>query len=92
VNFTISKTKIRSGDPPPRVVKVKNFLDSLPDGELLIYDELENRIKISRSTLIITKKHPLLIGYWVMALVDEHHVCLFANPKTIAAYTKEFLA
>ena len=91
MNFTISKTKVRPGDPPPRAVKVKNFLDSLPDGELLTYDELKARIKNSRSTLIIARKHPLLIGYWVIALVDKHQVCLFANPKTIAAYSEEFL-
>ena len=90
MKFTIKNTQLQTGQPPAAVVRVLEYLNKLPDGELLTYRELQAMMNISRSGLINVKAHPPVADYWTMALVDSKYRVLFGNPRTIAAYNKEF--
>ena len=92
MKFTINNTALAVGAPPPRVLRVCEFLDAIPDGELLPYVELQTQMKVGRALLTLAKAHALMADYWTLAWVEQVHKVLFANPATIKAYNKEFKA
>jgi len=91
MKFTISKTELKLGAPPSGVTEVCEFLGALPDGELLPRAEVQARMQRSRSFIGTVKGHPMMDSYWVLATLHGTRMILFANPKTIAAYKKEFM-
>jgi len=90
MKFTVKNTALQAGAPPARVVTIRAYLDGMPDGELLTYRELQARMRVGRGYISDAKAHPLMADYGTLALVDSKHKVLFGNPRTIAAYNKEF--
>lgn len=90
MKFTIAKTPLQTGTVPEQVVKIQKFLERLPNGELLTFDEMEAQARMCRASLVKYKRHPAMSDYWTLGLVRGTHIVLFGNPKTIKAYNKEF--
>jgi len=90
MKFTISNNTVKAGTLPPNFAKIRNTFLGLPDGELLTYREAAARLGVSRSTITNAKMYPALDGLWVIATVSGRRCVLFANSKTIKAYSQEF--
>jgi len=90
MKFTIKNTRLQSGQPPVSVIRVREYLDGLPDGELLTYRELQAELSVSITYARGVKGHPSMACYSTLAKMSGTRIVLFGNPRTIKAYIKEF--
>jgi|GEM_PF-4339675 len=94
MKFRIANSRHDPSRIPAGVTRLKKLLDSLPDGELLTYRDIELRGCGSQKTTTNAITHPVMSEYSTFGLIPaqgcQRRARLFANKKTIAAYNKEF--
>jgi hypothetical protein len=84
MNFKIHGEPLSQYIGSPILRNAVSYLDSLPDGELILADDLAKQLKCSKSSFqgsAATKIHPYSCG----VRMDTRNMILYGNKRTIAS-------